>query len=162
MNWIFDHFQIIVVIALALASWLKHRADTRNAEAEERRAREEMADDDSPFGRAEDWLPPPAPSVPPPLVRTATPPPLRVDVSETEPLLQRQIDMQERLREIKAAKSNTRGGAAATRDRVLAAGKPAKSFSPGKTRLRDDLRDSRKTRRAIVLREILGPPLGLR
>lgn len=164
MNWLLEHFQIVLIVALAFASWLKHRSDVKNAEAEERRAREEMAGDDSPF-EMEDWQAPasaPAPSVPPPLVRQTIPPPLRVDVSEVDAVLKRQQEIQERLRQIKETKATTTGGAAATRVRVAASQSNAKPLAPGNIRLRDDLQNPQKTRRAIVLREILGPPIGLR
>ncbi len=35
MDWIIDHFQVVVVIALVFASWLKHRIDAKAAEREE-------------------------------------------------------------------------------------------------------------------------------
>lgn len=165
MNWLLDHLQFVIIIAFALASWVKHRADAKNAEAEERRAREEMANDETIFEPDDEWEVPtftPAPSVPPPMARQAAPPPLRVDVSEVDAILKRQQEIQDRLRQIKQTKATTTGNAAATRARVAAAGQPAKPFQPEATSLRASLRDAKQTRRAIVLREILGPPPGLR
>ena len=163
MTWLLEHFQIVIVIALAFASWLKHRADVKNAEAEERRAREEMAGDDSPYDMDEEWPAPastPAPSVPPPLTRHVTPPPLRVDVSDSNAVLKRQQEMQERLRQIKEAKAYSTGDSLSRSRRLMSGQRPKPTA--GRTRLRDDLQDRRKTRRAVVLREILGPPVGLR
>lgn len=172
MDWIFDHLRFVIIAGFVIASLVKRFSDAKNAEAEERRAREEMAGDDSPFGQAEVWQQPqapPAPSVPPPLTRKVTipprksdPPPLREDFSEIDAVLKRQLEMQERLQQIKQTKATTTGDAAATRARVSAVGKPAMPFMPGKTSLRESLRDAKQTRRAIVLREILGPPVGMR
>lgn len=168
MDWILEHFQIFIVIGLALASWLKHRADAKAAEAEERRAREEMADEEEVFGPDEEWRIPQEqalPQVPPPLVR-AVPPPLTMAGQEAEreaaAALKHQTDLQERLRQIRETKATTTGGASATRARVAATQSHAKPILPGKASLRDGLRDPKQTRRAIVLREILGPPPGLR
>lgn len=166
MNWLLDHFQIVIVVALAFASWLKHRADVRTAEREERQAREEMAGDDETAEPEADWRVPsgaPAPSVPPPLARHLMPSPRRVEDSGIdEAQLKRQQDIQDRLRQIKETKATTTGGASATRVRVAASQSHAKPLALGKTSLRDGLKDPQQTRRAIVLREILGPPLGLR
>ena len=74
----------------------------------------------------------------------------------------------ERLRqakEIKAArvtkinKATTTGGAAATQGRVSKTGKSAATAMPG---LRGRLRNRDEIRKAIILREILDRPLGLR
>ncbi len=171
MNWLFDHFQFVIIVALAFASWVKHRADSRNAEQEERRAREEMAGDETGFEPEDDWqVPPlePAPeplvrrAVPPPLMSEATPPPLHAEMSGIEAILQHQRDIEERLQRIQHTKATTTGNAAETRARIAAAGKPQKSLMPATTGLRGTLRNPGQTRRAIVLREILGPPVGLR
>ena len=97
MDWIFDNFQILALVGLALASWLKTRADAKAAEREEQEARRELENPEEFFGPDEEWVRPrhePAPSVPPPLVRAVPPP---VPVFETEAELKRQMEMQERL-----------------------------------------------------------------
>lgn len=168
MDWLFDHFQLVVLVGLALASWLKHRMDAKTAEREERG---EMPDAEDVFGPGEGWGPtpaPPLPSVPPPLVRQVPPPLVRDSTpqysreSEAEVILKRQLDMQERIRQIKASKATTSGGASATRARVAASQSHAKAAQPGKSGLRGVLRNPKEIRRAIVMREILGPPVGLR
>jgi len=77
-------------------------------------------------------------------------------------ILQRQQALQERLAEIKRTTEKPQhgvGGARATQRRLEHhKRKDAVDLPP----LRDALRDPRQTRRAIVLREILGPPIGLR
>ena len=42
MDWLFDNFQILLVIGLALAAWLKNRGESAQEEEAEREAREEM------------------------------------------------------------------------------------------------------------------------
>ena len=164
MDWLYDNFQFVLIVGFALASWLKSRADAKKAaEDEESQPRDEMADNDDGYEPEEDWqLPPAMPSFPPPLVREVTPPPLYVDTSETDAILKRQQEIQERLQAIKATRATTSGNAAETRARIAAAGKPSSPLALGSTSLRSSLRDSKQTRRAIVLREILGPPVGLR
>lgn len=158
MDWIFDNFQILAIVGLALASWLKKRADDKAAEREEQESRRELEEPEETFGPDEAWGAPyqePAPPVPPPLVRVAPPP---VPLVETHGELKRQLEMQERLRQLRETKAITSGGAAVTRARSKDA-KPAAAAPVG---LRGALRNHEQVRRAIVMREILGPPLGLR
>lgn len=167
MNWIFDNFHIVALVALALASWFKTRMDTKAAEREEQRAREEMAErgevEEYDFGPGEPWqevlmqpeLPPP-----PPLFRMS-PPPVPAVVIDTGAELKRQTEMQERLREVRATRVVTTGGATATRK--LTASKQTGYAAAGvRNGLREIVRKRSEIRRAIVLREILGPPLALR
>ncbi len=162
MDWIIDHFQVVVVIALVFASWLKHRIDAKAAEREENQLPREMDEQEYDFGPAENW-PQPMPSVPPPLVRQVPPPLVRqgMDDRENAAQLKRQQDLQERLRQIRETKTTTTGGAAATRTRVAAAQSHAKPILAGKTSIRETLRNPGETRRAVIMREILGPPPGL-
>ena len=131
MDWISEHFQVVVVIALVFASWLKHRMDAKAAEREENQPPREMEDEEYDLGPAENW-PQPMPSVPPPLVRQIppplvrqSPPQLRED-REHAAQLKRQQDLQDRVRQIRETKTATTGGAAATRTRVAAAQSHAK------------------------------------
>lgn len=163
MDWLLDHFQFVLIIGFALASWLKSRADAKRAAEEELQPREEGAGNDDGYEPEEDWqLPPAMPTAPPPLIREIAPPPLYVDTTEADAILKRQQEIQERLQAIKDSKATTTGGAAETRARIAAAGKPSSPLALGANSLRSSLRDSKQTRRAIVLREILGPPVGLR
>jgi hypothetical protein len=167
MDWIFDNFQILALVGIAFASWLKHRFDTKMAEREEQRTL-----DDEDYDPADDWETrqnPPAPSVPPPLV-WPTPPPLTREVpaqpysreSEADLILKRQHDMQERIRQIKESKANISGGAAATKAQVAAARGKTQPPQTAKSGLRQSIRNPREIRKAVIMREILGPPLGLR
>ncbi len=163
MDWLLEHINFVIIIALALASWLKSRADARKATEEERQAHEEMTGGDDGYEPEENWqLPPAIPSAPPPLMRETTPPPLYVDTSEADAILKRQQEIRERLQAIKDTKATTSGNATETRARIAAAGKPAALPVLGQSSLRSSLRNPKQTRRAIVLREILGTPVGLR
>jgi hypothetical protein len=162
MDWIFDNFQILAIVGLALASWLKKRADDKAAEREEQEARRELEEPGEIFGPDEAWMIPgqqPAPPpMPPPLVRTVPPP---LPAVEVQGELKRQMDMQERLRQIRETKAATGGPASVTRVRTKNA-TSAKTASATPVSLRGALRNHGQVRRAIVMREILGPPLGLR
>jgi type IV secretory pathway VirB10-like protein len=166
MDWIFDNFQILAIVGIALASWLKARSDAKAAEREERRAREEMSEPDEeifgpgePWNEPQQWAPPPMP--PPLVVKPRTPPPLPAVAQEAETELKRQMQLQERLRELRESKAVTSGGAAATRTRTATqqTGYTASAIPGG---LGGFLRKRSEIRRAVILREVLGPPLGLR
>jgi hypothetical protein len=182
MDWIFDHFQIVLLIALALGTWVKRRMDMKRTEQDERQAREEMAGGDDVFGPDSGWPQPQRqaePAAPPPIVRPS-PPPLRpptvptampVELYDTAAQLRRQQDLQERLRQIRASKTpatggatkaTTTGGAAATRTRVSAAQHHVSTAQHAKPGLPGSLRSRKEIRHAILMREILGPPVGLR
>lgn len=170
MEWIFDNFQVVALIAIVIGSLFKKFLE---AKAEERQARERMDDqNDGEIFDPEEWQVPeqPSPSVPPPLyrqappplVRQAVPPALPVEQYEVDAVLKRQLEMQERLRQIRETKAVTTGGAAATSSRVSAAQSHAKPLVPVKPGLHAALRNGRELRRAVILREVLGPPVGLR
>ena len=168
MNWIFDNFQILALVGLALASWLKSRADAKAAEREEQQAREEMEQrgevEEYDFGPGQPWrevMMPPEPEQPPPLFRVNPPPVPAAVVVDTDAELKRQMEMQERLRQLRESKAVTTGGAAATRN--LTASRQAGYTVPDvRHGLREIVRTRGEIRRAVVLREILGPPLALR
>lgn len=163
MDWIFDNFQILALVGLALASWLKSRSDAKAAEREAREARKEFEEPEEFFGPAENWrevIERPAPVAPPPVFKTS-PPPVPATPGRAEIELKRQAEIQERLRQIRETKAVTSGGAAATRARATDRKVAATAAIPS-TSLRSALRQRGQIRRAVVLREILGPPLGLR
>lgn len=165
MDWIFDNFQILALVGIALASWLKSRADAKAAEREEREARRQLEEPEEVFGPREPWNEPqqwsPPPQPPPLVVKPRTPPPIPVAAVEAEAELKRQMQLQERLRELRETKAVTTGGAAATRTRATTrqTGSPAPAVPAS---LRGVLRKRSEIRRAVILREVLGPPLGLR
>lgn len=166
MDWISDIPKGLILIGIVVFSVVKHILEAKkNAEAEPTQEREDPFEG---WEEPEQNLPPARPprrvsvSLPPPLRSRAMPPPLRSGEPEVEVLLKRQKDMMERLQRIKETnqeKAVTTGGAAATRNRL--SGSKADKLS-GPNGLREMLRDPAHTRRAIVLREILSPPIGLR
>jgi len=166
MDWIFDNFQILAIVGIALASWLKARSDAKAAEREERRAREEMGQPEEdvfgpgePWNEPQQWEMPPAP--PPLVVKPQTPPPIPAAALAAEAELKRQMQLQERLRELRETRAVTTGGAAATRTRT-ATRQTGQTAAVVPTSLRGVLRNRSEIRRAVILREVLGPPLGLR
>ena len=225
MDLLFENFGLLLIIGVAFASWLKNRADAKEEEEAERRAREEMARHlkerrGSPVQKS----PPPVPQkwdtspsqseAPEPSSSESKPPPLREifkeviedvgsppflarerdeddrayddepapwesfqhsDASHSEiddadhdplesPMLKRQRDMQDRLAEIKKEAAQYKGkaaGAKETQRRVASKNQPEKALVPLGS-LRSALKDKRQVKRAIVLREILSQPVGLR
>lgn len=94
--------------------------------------------------------------VPPP-----PPPPVAVHVNRAE--IERQEQLAEELRAAEAAKALAERRAAHLRDAELARANPlALQRAATRGRLLEDLRDAQSLRRAFVLREVLGPPVGLR
>lgn len=156
MDWIFDHFQIVLIVALAFASWLKNRYEQKQAEREAREAGE-LPDMGDIFGPEESWQP--IPNQPPPIPNYET----YNDLPPQEPLpnreLERQNALREQLRQIREAKAITTGNAAATRQRANGKGKAP---APVATSLRSMLRNRNELRKAVITREVLGTPVGLR
>ncbi len=166
MDWIFDHFQIVVLILLGIGSMLKSLYE----KAKGSREVEEMNDPEDVFAPDQSYRKsqrPAMPSVPPPLSRTATAPPMRMVGYETEvanetaKVLKHQRDLAERMRQIRENKATTTGGASATRARIASKG-VAKPMKQTPITLRRRLRDPAEVRQAFVMREILDPPVGLR
>lgn len=165
MQWIFDNFQIVALVLIAFAGWIKSRID---AKLEQEKPPEEPYDEREVFGPDEQWEQDmPRPGVPPPLVWTTPPPELTPAAAfeanrESEAVLKHQQNLAERLRQIRETKATTTGGAAATRARVAASRLPKKADLPVVLSLRGRLHDKGELRRAFVLKEILAPPLSQR
>lgn len=156
MDWIFDNLQIVVIVVLALGSWLSSRMEAKKKQAEE------VEDDDEIF----EPEPRRQPSVPPPLDRRMLPPELPVfaeeRANESAAILKHQQDLEERLRQIRETKATTSGGASATRSRLAAKGKPVTPAPAALLSIRASVRSRKEVRRNIVMREVLGSPVGLR
>ncbi len=178
MDWLFDHFQIVALILLGIGSMVKSVFDSKSKQAAEREMENDEPprvplDEDTSYRKTAPAIPQPhvRTSVPPPLARQSVPPPLRESgyeaavALETAKALKHQQDLAERLRQIRATKATTSGGAAATRARLSAktAGKgAAKPVVQVPASIRSRLRNPAEVRRAFVMREILDPPVGLR
>jgi hypothetical protein len=83
-------------------------------------------------------------------------------VFEAEAELKRQAEIQERLRQLRETKAVTTGGAAATRTRTATQQTGFHAPAAARGGLRGAVRSRSEIRRAVILREILGPPLALR
>ncbi len=182
MDWFFDNFQILALVALAFASWLKHRSDAKAAEREQKEPRQEMDELPDWFEDEETWQVP-RPQEPPPLVRRVEamqPPPLYRQAPPPVPEmagnaeLQRQEELHERLREMREKRESSARQAKQAkearqarearqpklaREARLPGEKPVFAF---KSRLRASLHQRSQIRQAVLLREILGPPVALR
>ena len=166
MDWIFEHFQIVLLILLGIGSMAKSLYE----KAKGSREVVEMDDPEDVFAPDESYRklqPSVPPSVPPPLVRSATPPSLRMagydaeSAAEAAKVLKHQRNLAARQLQIRQTKATTTGGASATRARIAGKG-AAMPVKQTPLTLRTRLRNPAEVRRAIVMREILDPPLGLR
>lgn len=162
MDWILDNLQIVILLALAFASWLKMRLDKKNEEGENPPVDPTVWEDEE-----EDWPAPPPlhrhdpGNAPPPLVQVRpaipSPPPLPkfVDAPQASAVLEQQKKIAEEFRRIRQAKQ-------APPMPVAKKARPAAMARVSSTPLRAALRDRSAVRRAVVLREILDRPVGLR
>lgn len=168
MKWIFDNPQIIIIALFVIGSLVKNVLESRGGRNQEV---DPDGEDERPFVpidqdksyRKVQREPSPTPlarhqSGPPPLPSGAA---AEAMAREAAAQLKHQQDLAERLRQIRATKAETTGGAAATRARVANKG-VAKPLLQSPSSIRSRLRDPAEVRRAFVMREILDPPVGLR
>ena len=126
MDWIFDNFQIVILIALGLGSVVKSLLESK---AKQKQEREEEYDPGDVFAPDEEYREPAMPTVPPPLTRQTVPHSQRESgydeavAIETAKALKHQQDLAEHLRQIRETKATTTGGAAATRARISPRGR---------------------------------------
>lgn len=185
MDWILDHLQILIGIAGVVAYWinqLRKNADARSVE--ERRQGNplgELAEADERTRRIQEEIrrkiaerrgaATPAAPVQPVRSQTETPTPVvvaRRDEPEPsayqpekwmdETVLERQRALAAQLAALEASR------AAAVRE-AQAVRTPAPAIAPaptGELSLLQELRTARSLRKAIILREMLGPPVALR
>lgn len=191
MDWVLDHLQLIIVIAGSVAWWLnQRRTGQADAEAEPppqeksfedpelaertRRIREEIQRkiEQRAKGYAHEQpkpLPPEAPPELPPILREIImmpePPPVvpraatRLEAQRNAEILEEQAALAERLREAKLMK-------AAAQKRIEFEASTADHRAEARSETRGtvmvDLRTPQALRRAFILREVLGPPVGLK
>lgn len=172
MDWIFNHFQLVILALLGIGSLFKSVLDARAKQRGKYGApagEEGEVYGETPLGEDKSYRKPTA-SAPPPLPRVTVPTARRESgydaavANETAKALKHQLDLAERLRMIRETKATTSGGAAATRARVAskASKKDGRTSPLQSVSLRERLRDRTEIRRAFVMREILDPPVGLR
>lgn len=165
MDWILDNLQIVVIIALVLGSMVKGIVERALGKKQEEAESWEPPE----YEAAEQEAPPVRrPSVPPPLPQASAP--ARVEkktaaawdgyqAQQQADALQHQQELAERLRLIRDAKEKS---SAPPRGRGTPKKKQVKTAPVAALTLKSRLRDPSEVRRAVVLREILGPPVGLR
>jgi flagellar biosynthesis/type III secretory pathway M-ring protein FliF/YscJ len=159
MNWILENLQVVVIVLIVVVTLVRKVFETLRTNKPAAGPTledmfgpdDELDEDDTRRGAAE-----PPPSLP---RETMTREALRkvtlpADMGAHDTEVERQREMQERLRKIREAKTNKQPAAAAPM-RV----KPPAHTAGG---LKSRLRSGKELRRAIVIREIIGPPLGLR
>lgn len=177
MSWILDHLNLVIVGVLVIGSFLKSRFDSLKQDEQET---EESPDFDT-HQDSQRQGPPLMPYVPPPVERT--PSPVLVQRSAQQPnvfaatrsqsgalsassaeaasILQKQLDIQERLRVIREALPRSSGSR--TPSQPMTNRKPVAIAVGGvPSTIRARLRNPAELRRAFVLREILDRPAGLR
>jgi|GEM_PF-861233 len=179
MEWISEHFQLVVLVLGAFAYWLKAFIEQRVAEKQARAAPQqpqepEAEDDFKPEGPMKYGEMPPSLPVPPVLLVPPAFPSERlpgyeeVAAREAATAARHREKLSAHLQRLRDTKATTTGGAAATRSRISAArnaltGEGAKVSDVTVTAtLRSRLRDPAEIRRAMVLKEILGQPVSLR
>lgn len=147
-----DSFKIILGLIVA-AFWIIGKI----AEAKKQRQQQEEQpwppdDEWPPEETYEEAAPPPLPS------QRSAPPPLPQFIPSSDAELLRQQTMQEKLASIRKEKREKRN----TPARAAAKSAPTPKTTLVSPSLKARLRDRRELRRAIVMREILDPPVGLR
>ncbi|MDH4443808.1 MAG: hypothetical protein QE267_01615 [Akkermansiaceae bacterium] len=157
MSWIFDNLQILVLVLFAVGSLVKKINESRTTAKQPPRPADlpepmfETDEESSTF----DW--PEEPPAPAPL------PGAMIEAQlEAAEALKHQQELASHLQQLRETKASTTGGAAATRARVASKGATKPQLAPIQLSLRARLKNPTEIRRAIVLREILGPPVSLR
>lgn len=168
MDWIFDHLNLVIIIGVVVASFLKSVFDAKTKEADEPVNFPDADESDAPDKSYRKMPPPltrtvPRPSQPPPLHGNYSeiPGAAAAAADEAAKALKHQLDLAARLQQIRDTKATTTGGAAVTRARIASKGK-AKSSKDVPLSLRARLKSPAEVRRAFVMREILDRPVGLR
>lgn len=171
MDWIFEHLNIVIIIAVVIASMFKSHFDAKTKEANER---EVILEDDSetPLDQDKSYrkMPPPVVRTQLPAPRSSEPPPFLGDpgaaadaAEEAAKILKHQRDLAAHLQQIRDTRATTSGGAAVTRARIASTKKgAAKTAADSPSSIRSRLKSPAEIRRAFVLKEILDPPVGLR
>lgn len=187
MDWVFEHLQVIIAVAGAIAWWLNQKrqgsaepegtltedktfADPELAERT-RKIREEIQRKIAERARGYANEQPTMPrddAAEPPLVREVVvpqaPPLVRRGMSATEmqrqaEILEEQATLAERLREAELMKAAAQKRA---RYEAATADHSSEARTLSRSTVLDDLREPAALRRAFILREVLGPPVALR
>ena len=183
MDWVLDHLQVLIFVAIAVTAVMQRmkraaggaesrptapmdqeeEARTRQIQEEMRRRRLErggLPPSDAP-ARETASEPPPFPAAPPLIeevrpVRLEPPREAAAEARESARViaeLKRQQELAERVRELDAARRT---------QATIAAESARTALASAADRPLPELRSHAGLRRAILLREVLGPPVGLR
>ncbi|MBX3740793.1 MAG: hypothetical protein KF712_07380 [Akkermansiaceae bacterium] len=153
-EFITNNIKILIFVGAAVLWVIGKISEARKNKEEQQQEQEQWSpeDDGYDYDERQEPVPPPyRPSVPPPLPRAVAAPDPAADDRE----LARQRTMQERLSSLRKERA-----AVSKAGRKPAKATPQPMVSPSS--LKSRLRDRRELRRAIVMREILDPPVGLR
>jgi len=152
VDWIFEHPQIALFVGAAVFFWLKERLFGQKTE-QAPPADEKWPGDD---GEMVEWGEPTQKyhPTPPPLRSFPTPPPLVNDQEASAQEFQRQLELQARLQKLRASQQQQAAPAPPVPRGPVA--------RPAFSSIRSRLRNQKELRTAIVMKEILGPPAGLR
>lgn len=189
MNWILDNLQLVLVASGAVAYWLNQRrqareerenppapgtgprrpgADAMEQEQETRRIQEEIR---RKIQERRGLAPAPAetPQEPPPVPRWLAEleeEPPRIWEEPAPPAedssLARQRELSEQMDALRAQESDLRARADQLNFPGGDGARAIESAPQSRRGIRDELRGARSLRRAVLLREVLGPPVGLR
>lgn len=185
MDWLIDHIQLVIAVAAAFAYWLNARKQQQPEEDDEpnvRQLRDESQEAAEEAERARrireeirrkiaervggDVTAPRPVAGPPPVIRQLEVNPPRLDPEPPRQpmidsaLLEQQRRLQEQLEEAVRAKQRAQEirREVPTKRRTASTAVPALAGRG----IRADLQNRESLRRAVVLREVLGPPVGLR
>jgi len=147
MTWILDNLQIVVAIAAGIAYWLNNMRQAKETAQEREEGPVDLEDiygPDFDFGRTE--------------ITVAAPPPLPV-VDDGERIRQQQL--QERMRVVRENKAANRSSTEVSRSwqQKKDHQKQGEVFSSS---IKARLKITGEIRKAVIMKEILGPPVGLR
>ncbi len=163
VDWIFEHISWVIGLGVAAVYWFKAWAESRLAQAAERKQRERIPRDTSSRAPWEETETPPEPPPPLPNWRPAGQPPVlpRREVVIRQPAAVVTVTAarpQPPPLQQKSAQQNSQNSAQQKKKkrRTLA----GETTAPATVRQR--LRSRREVRRAIVMQEILAPPVSLR
>jgi hypothetical protein len=177
MSWILDHLNIVIVGILVIGSFLKSRFDAVNEDEPEA---EDYPDVET-FEDEQRQSPPPVPYVPPMVEQAPSPEPppttrerpafaasrsvsgaMTASADEAAIILEKQREIEKRLQAIRETRNAKRVASSPLRARTATRKSTPVAIGGVPTSIRARLRNPAELRRAVILREILDSPVGLR
>lgn len=176
-DWIFDNFQILALVLIAAGSAAKQLLQRAKEKREEQRRRdygeetesesfdwEDLEDPEPEWTPVEippEFAPPPPPPLPQPPPLAATPEPSPEPDAD---FLQQQLKMQEQAEEFQQQRSKADEALQKTLDleKQARSATRVKRTNTLQSTIRSQLSRPSTARQAILLREVLGKPVGMR